>query len=83
MKEEDEVRVGWKSGKLEEGKIVCETCGDKSVWGRPHACCSQQCDGILNALQVVGGSSKGYRPFCTGLIGTVLCLLVLSIFALA
>ena len=51
MKEEEEVRVDWLSGKFEEGEMVCETCGDKHAWDRSHACCSQQCSGILNALQ--------------------------------
>ena len=32
MKEEDEVRVNWLSGKFEKGKMVCETCGDKNGW---------------------------------------------------
>ena len=51
MKEEDEVRVDWLSGKFEEGEMVCETCGVKNAWDRSHACCSQQSSGILNALQ--------------------------------
>ena len=31
--------------------MVCEACGDKNAWDRPHACCNQQCNGIFNALQ--------------------------------
>ena len=28
--------------------MICETCGDKNA---SHACCEQQCKGIMNALQ--------------------------------
>ena len=31
LKEEDEVRVNWLSGKFGEGKMVCETCGDTNA----------------------------------------------------
>ena len=31
--------------------MACDACGDKNAWGRSHACCSQQCDGVLNSLQ--------------------------------
>ena len=57
MKEEDEARVGWMSGKFEEGRMVCETCGDKNAWDRSHACCSHQFNGILNALQAFPSSA--------------------------
>ena len=39
MKEEDEVRVNWMSGKFEEGRMICETCGDNNAWDRSNACC--------------------------------------------
>ena len=34
MKEEDEVRANWLSGEFEEGRMVCEACGDKNAWGQ-------------------------------------------------
>ena len=51
MKEEDEVRVNWRSGKFEEGRMGCEPCGDKNAWDSSHACCNQQRNGKMNALQ--------------------------------
>lgn len=50
MMGEDQVRVDWENGKLEQ-RMACDTCGDKNVWGRVHQCCQAQCDGTLNALQ--------------------------------
>ena len=51
MKEEDEVRANWLSGELGEGRMFSDTCGDKHAWDRSHACCNQQCNDVLNALQ--------------------------------
>ena len=33
MKEEEEVRLDWTSGKFESGNLRCPTCGDKNVCG--------------------------------------------------
>ena len=45
--EENGMRVNWFSGGLEEGRTVCR---DKNAWDRSHACCNQQCNGVLNAF---------------------------------
>ena len=49
--EEEEVRLDWKSGGFEKGRLKWETCGDRNAWNKLHNCCERQCVGILNALQ--------------------------------
>ena len=51
MKEEENVRVDWASGKFEDHSMECPTCGDRNVWDRVHACCQDACKQTLNALQ--------------------------------
>ena len=51
MKEEEEVRLDWSSGKFERGNLQCSKCGDKNVWDRTHPCCQDECRKTLNALQ--------------------------------
>ena len=51
MKEEEEVRLNWSSGKFEKNSLQCTTCGDQRVWDRTHACCQDECRRALNALQ--------------------------------
>ena len=51
MREEETVRLDWESGEFENDNMQCATCGDKNAWDGTHACCSDQCKGVLNALQ--------------------------------
>ena len=51
MLEEDVVRMDWAAGRSEKESMRCESCGDKTVWDKAHACCDEQCEGMINALQ--------------------------------
>ena len=51
MAEESSVRVDWQTGKFEEGKLPCHSCGDKNAWDCVHACCQDECKKHINALQ--------------------------------
>ena len=51
MLEENEVRVNWQTGKFEEDGLKCGSCGDQNAWDGMHACCQEECERHLNALQ--------------------------------
>ena len=51
MKEEDDVRIGWQSGKHEMDQMVCECCGDKNALDKTHFLCEEQCKRVFHALR--------------------------------
>ena len=51
MKEEEQVRLDWASGRFESQNLQCPTCGDRNAWDRVHTCCQDACKNALNALQ--------------------------------